>query len=46
MPHAKYAHFTEEILLCDKCDFKTDIDDDFVTHLKITHNKKITSPFD
>ena len=46
MAHAKYAHDTEQTLLCDKCDFQTDIDDEFVSHLSLIHKRKIESPFD
>ena len=46
MAHANYAHFTEQTLFCDKCDFQAQNDEDFTSHLTLIHNTKIISPYD
>ena len=46
MAHTHYAHFVEQIIKCDKCDFQTQNDEEFTLHLSMLHNIKIVSPYD
>ena len=43
MAHANFFHTDEQRLKCDKCDYQTQNNEEFILHLRNVHKKEITS---